>query len=74
MTFWTILIITYGAGILDGRVSYIAMPSPEACAVHMEQVFETLYPEFPDLMIQCHETETPSSSMRPKPRPEEAGQ
>lgn len=70
MNFWTILIITYGAGMLDGSVSYVALPSQDACEMYMEQLFETLSPEFPDLMIQCQETETPSDFVRPMPRPE----
>jgi hypothetical protein len=70
MKYWTILIITYGAGMLDDSVSYVALPSQDECEVYMGQMFDTLHPKFPDLMIQCKETALPSITIRPQPRPE----
>lgn len=70
MMYWTVLIITYG-GFLDGDVSYVAYPSHEACEEAMMLTYDLLYPEMPDLMLQCHETTRISKSIRPMPRPEE---
>ena len=72
MEFWTILIITYG-GFLDGDVSYVALPSQDACEEAMMMTYDLLYPEMPDLMLQCHQTVRPSRSIRPMPRPEGLG-
>lgn len=69
MEFWTILIITYG-GILQGDVSLVAYPSQDACEEAMLMTYDLLYPEMPDIMIQCHETDSISKSIRPLPRPE----
>lgn len=69
-TFWTILIITY-SGLLDGSVSYVALPSQDACEEAMDLTYDLLYPQMPDLMLQCVETATLSGTIRPMPRPED---
>lgn len=73
MEFWTVMVITYGTTVFGADVSLVAYPSAKTCGDAIPAVYDTLFPSFPDLMIQCVETGTLSSSMRPKPRPEELG-
>jgi hypothetical protein len=70
MTYWTILIITYGASFIDGGKSYVVLPGQQHCEEYMDDLFTLLQPKFPNLMIQCQETERPSITVRPKQRPE----
>lgn len=73
MKFWTIMIISYGVGGLNGAFedeqSYIPYPSVKDCGEAIEVVFETLADSFPDLMIQCKETKLLSRAVYPRPRP-----
>jgi len=71
MEFWVVLAITYGAGFLEGDVSYVATPNQEACETLMQVTYDQLYPHFPGIMLQCIPTQYPSKSLRPKPRPED---
>lgn len=71
--FWTILIITYSGALFDGQVSYVATPSQDACEEAMNIMYDVLHPKMPDIMIQCIETTTMSSSIRPMPRPDDLG-
>lgn len=73
MKFWTILLITYGAGTFDGEVSAIPFPDEDRCGDAIEPLYDLLTDQFPDLMIQCVETTTPSTSIRPMPRLEITG-
>lgn len=72
--FWTILVITYSGALLGGDVSYVALPSHSACVAAMDVIYEELYPHMPELMLQCIDTDTMSSSIRPKARPEGIGE
>lgn len=69
MKFWTILVVTYGTGYFDGEKSLLAYPSIEACNEMMLPVFDSLQPTFPDVMVQCVESDQLSNPIRPKPRP-----
>lgn len=60
MKLWTLLIITYGAGQFDGTVSYVAVPSQQACEQIMSGLFDALQAVQPDVMVQCQETDSPS--------------
>lgn len=71
MKFWTILLITYGAGTFDGEVSAIPFPDEQRCGDAIEPLYDLLYEQFPDLMIQCIQTDVASSMTRPKPRPKD---
>lgn len=71
MKFWTIMIITYGAGKFDGERSTILYPDIMTCGEAIDTMYEDLHQAFPDLMIQCKETDKSSVPLvRPKPRPE----
>lgn len=74
MKFWTIMIITYGAGYFDGEQSLIAYPDAMTCGQAISTMYDALHPTFPDLMIQCKESDQLSNPMRPKPRPEGLGE
>lgn len=69
MTFWTIMVITYGAGMFENDQSFIPYPSVEACGAAIEQVWDTFDGAFPDMMIQCVPTGELSSVLRPKRNP-----
>jgi len=66
---WTFLVITYGAGPLDGYQSVVAMPSQQACEEQMLSTMEALMPIMPDIMLQCIDSGVMSHSLRPKRRP-----
>lgn len=72
MSFWVILIITYG-GMLDGQVAYVPLPSQEACEAAMDLMWETTMKDMPDGMLQCMATDTPSKIVRPRLRPLDLG-
>lgn len=72
MKFWVILVITYG-GTLDGTVSYVPLPSQDACEQAMDLMWDTTMKEMPDGMLQCIATDIPSKIVRPKPRPKNLG-
>lgn len=68
MTYWTILFVTALGGPFDGETSYMVYPSLETCEAATAAISSTLpY----DHRIECEETTTLSSSLRPMPRPEE---
>lgn len=71
MTFWTIMWITALGGMIDGNVTALVYPSLESCEAALSAVSDTL--PYDHNMI-CEETEMPSSSIRPKRRPEGLGQ
>lgn len=71
MEYWTVLWITVLSGPLDGSTSGLIYPSLEQCEAAIAPVVETLSYDF---NVLCEETITPSSSIRPMPRPEGLGQ
>lgn len=71
MKFWTILWITFAGGPFDDQQAYMVYPSLETCEHALTVVSDTL--PYDHNMI-CEETPTPSSSIRPKRRPEGLGQ
>lgn len=67
MEYWTIMWITALGGMFDGESSYVVYPSLDTCRAALTVVSDTLpY----DHQIACVVTDTPSKSLRPKPRPE----
>lgn len=67
MTYWTVMIITVLGGYMDGAGAAIPYPSPAACEAARSTVSSTLAY---DHNIECHVSEVPSGSIRPKQRPE----
>lgn len=67
MEYWTILWITALSGSIDGNVTALVYPSLTSCEAALTPVSNTL--PYDHNMI-CEETEMPSSSIRPKRRPE----
>jgi hypothetical protein len=66
VTFWTVLFVTTLGGPFDGEVSYMVYPSVEACENAAAIISQTLpY----DHQMECEETPTQSSSIRPKRNP-----
>lgn len=74
MEFWTVMVITYGVTVLGADVSLVPYRSPKECGDAIVPVYDSLASTFPELMIQCIETEEPSVLIRPKPRPEGLGE
>lgn len=71
MTYWTVLWIAMLGGLYDGQASFVVYPSLETCEAAILDVSNTIpY----DHQIECEETTTPSSSIRPMPRPEGLGE
>lgn len=71
MHFWTLLVITFGAhGAFKDQVSYLPYPDMQTCGDAMTAVAGTLQPTFPDVMLQCIETDELNEKVRPLPRPE----
>lgn len=70
MEFWTILMITYGMGG-PTYADHVVLPNPQVCGEEMLHMDTHLRPHFPDMMLQCIATDTPSKSIRPKKRPED---
>lgn len=69
MDFWTIMVITFGGGVFADEQSLIPYPSAKACGEAIEVVYETLHDPFPELVIQCVESDEPSRVLKPKRRP-----
>jgi hypothetical protein len=70
-TLWTIMAILPFDGPFAGNLTGLVYPSLEACAEAKFAVGATLgY----DYRMLCVETNTPSASMRPVPRPEGLGE
>jgi hypothetical protein len=69
-TFWTIMVITFGAGPLDGTVTGLPYKNSQECGDHIE-VMQTQM-EAQGLivaMIQCKQINRISTSPRPQLRP-----
>lgn len=67
MEYFTVLWITILSGPLDGTVTGLVYNNLEQCEAAIEPVVATL--EY-DFNVACEETVLPSSSIRPKRRPE----
>lgn len=67
METWTFLVITLAAPF-EGYQSVIPYPSQDACEIGMDLVPQTM--QRPIEMAQCVPSDTLSSSIRPKRRPE----
>lgn len=70
MAYWTIMWITMLSGPYAGQGSFMVYPSLEACENALMPISDTLPYEH---NLICEETPTPSSSLRPKRRPEGLG-
>lgn len=64
------MVITFGIDVMDANTALVPYKSEEACGQAIMPVYDTLHDTFPDLVIQCVETEQLSSTLRPMPRPE----
>ncbi len=67
MTYWTIMWVTIMGTALDGETSAVAYQSLATCEAALNPVSATL--DY-DHSLECEETDVPSSSIRPQPRPE----
>lgn len=68
MTYFYVLLITYG-GVFSEFQSGLIYPDARSCGDAMEVIASTFHDEVPIDMMQCVETNQPSSSIRPKKRP-----
>ena len=71
MEFWTVLWITVLGTQVDGSTSGLLYPSLAQCEAATTIISATLTY---DHSMECEETVTLSSSIRPMPRPEGLGQ
>lgn len=69
MEYWTILWINVLSGPLEGASSGLIYENLAKCEASIPAVVLTIDGQY-DYNIACRETETPSSSIRPKRRPE----
>lgn len=67
MEYWTIMTVTILSGLLDGAQFAIPFPSMAECEAAAAQISATLSY---DHNMGCVQTDTPSGSIRPMPRPE----
>jgi hypothetical protein len=67
MNYWAIMWITILGTDLDAETTAIAYQSLASCEAALSVVSGTL--DY-DHSISCEETDVPSSSIRPQPRPE----
>lgn len=70
MAFWTVMWITMLSDPFEFATSYVVYPSLASCEAALLTVSDTLPYEH---NLICEETPTPSSSLRPKRRPEGLG-
>ena len=67
MTFWTVLLLTYGAPFTDYQTGIILPPAD--CPRLLHVAAERFLAQFPDGSMTCMATDVPYSSPRPKTRP-----
>lgn len=72
MTYWTVLLITVLSGPHDGTVTGLIYRSEAECIAAHQIVSATLGSAY-DHKIECLPSDMPSSSIRPKARPEVEG-
>lgn len=72
MTYWTILVITVLSGPHDGTVTWLLYRSEAECFAAHQTVSATLGSAY-DHKVECIPSDTLSSSIRPKQRPEVTG-
>ena len=68
MTYWTILLITILSGPMEGSQSTILYFSEDDCLNATRAVSDTIGTAY-DHKLECMESDTPSGSIRPEPRP-----
>lgn len=68
MTYFYVLVISYGGMFADVQ-SGLLYADAKACADAMDTVEATFQGQIPIVMMQCVETNQPSSTIRPKKRP-----
>lgn len=70
-SFWTIMIITFGAGQFEGYETFMPYSSASICGEDIMPMRAELESDGLEIkMIRCIKTEVPSMSIRPMPRPE----
>jgi hypothetical protein len=76
MHFWTIMLIVYGPGPLEGNVSKLPFPSEESCGAHLIPMIDMLGSQANISFAQCVRSDlisdpasAPSHSPMPKGRP-----
>lgn len=67
MEFWTIMIITILSGPLEETQMGLIYPSEQACCEAVNQVTDTLSYDY---KVECEVTDSLSTSIRPKSRPQ----
>lgn len=67
MEFWTIMIITILSGPLEETQMGLIYPSEQACREAVNQVTDTLSYDY---KVECEVTDSLSTSIRPKSRPQ----
>jgi hypothetical protein len=69
-TFWTVMIITFGAGAFDGTFTGLPYKDPMTCGQHIDIMREQMEAQgLAVTMIQCKKLDRISASPRPKARP-----
>jgi hypothetical protein len=69
-TFWTVMIITFGAGAFDGTFTGLPYKDSMTCGQHIDTMRKQM--ELQGLvvdMVQCRSMSKLSGSIRPKTRP-----
>ena len=70
-TYWTVMIITFGAGPFAGYDTYLPYPNKYVCGEHIAATEQQIVADgLAVQMIRCIETDTLSQTIRPRPRPE----
>jgi len=69
-TFWTVMVITFGAGAFDGTVTGLPYKNPQECGAHIEVMQKQMEAQGLTIsMIQCKKLPRISTSPLPKTRP-----
>ena len=68
MIYFHLLVLTYTIDDKD-YVSQVAFKDQSSCAIAMDPIFDALRAQHHDSVAQCVPTDTPSGSLRPRPRP-----
>jgi hypothetical protein len=70
-TYFTALVLTY---LVQGQEDYFysktLFPSHQACVVASDAIYPLIYIHYRNSMAHCERTDVPSSSIRPKIRPQ----
>jgi hypothetical protein len=69
-TFWTVMVITFGAGAFDGTVTGLPYKDAKTCGDHIEVMREQMEAQgLVVTMVQCKKLNRISTSPLPKARP-----